>query len=232
MDKLHPTILAADFDKKWWLKILKIVNYLCNLSLSLVTEKTPYEGWYSIKPNLSHLCIIRYTAMAKKKEAGRRKQINTKAVCCKLLGYDGHTVYRLLISDRQIIWNNNITFHKTSTWQISHSIRLEQTNAQDLSNNAIIIDQQALIDVRKDWPMRNIEPQTNGGNADRTTQLNLYKIQLELLVQYNQNHDIWIPKSTSQLYSDSHNKSRSTDNSFSFVPCIFSKSKEGQAPSQ
>lgn len=40
---------------------------------------------------------------------------------------------------------------------------------QDLLNNASVIDQQALTDVRKDWPMHNVEPQTDGGNVDKTT---------------------------------------------------------------
>lgn len=43
MDKLHPTMLAANLDKKWWPEILKTVNYLCNLSPSLVTGKTLYK---------------------------------------------------------------------------------------------------------------------------------------------------------------------------------------------
>lgn len=116
MDKLHPTMFAANLDKKWWPEIVKTVNYLRNLSPSSVTEKTPYERWYSNKPNLSHLRIIGCTTMAKKKEVGRRKLIDTKAICCKLLGYDGHIIYRLLTSDGQIIQSNNVTFHKTPTW--------------------------------------------------------------------------------------------------------------------
>lgn len=61
-------MLAANFDMKWWPEILKTVNYLRNLSPSSVTKKTPYERWYSNKPNLSHLYIIRYIAMGKKKK--------------------------------------------------------------------------------------------------------------------------------------------------------------------
>lgn len=53
MDKLHPTMLAANLDKKWWPEILKTVNYLRDLSPSSVTGKTPYEGWYGDKPSLT-----------------------------------------------------------------------------------------------------------------------------------------------------------------------------------
>lgn len=58
MDKLHPTLLSANLDKKWWPEILLTVNYLRNLSPSSVIGKTPYEAWYGEKPDLSHLCII------------------------------------------------------------------------------------------------------------------------------------------------------------------------------
>ncbi len=162
-------MLAANLDKKWWPEILKTVNYLCNLSPSSATEKTPYEGWYGDEPNLSHLRIIGCTAMAKKKEASRRKLIDTKAICYKLLGYDEHTIYWLLTSDGRIIRSNNVIFHETPTWQISHGIRPEQANVQDPSNNASVIGQQALTDVRKDRPMHNVEPQTDGLSADGTT---------------------------------------------------------------
>lgn len=65
----------ANFDKKWWPEILNTVNYLCNLSPSLVIGKPPYKKWYSDKPNLSQLCIIGCNAMAKKKQADVSKLI-------------------------------------------------------------------------------------------------------------------------------------------------------------
>ncbi len=138
--------------------------------------------------------------MAKKKEAGRRKLINTKVICCKLLSYNRHTIYRLLTSDGQIIRSNNVTFHETPTWQICHGIRPEQANVQDPSNDASVIYQQALTDVRKDRPMHNVELQTDGGSANRTTQLDLCEIELELSIEHDQNHHIGIPRSTPQIH--------------------------------
>lgn len=69
MDKLHPILLSAYFNKKWWPEILLTVNYLRNLSSSSVIKKTPYEVWYNEKPNLSHICIIGYISYAKKIES-------------------------------------------------------------------------------------------------------------------------------------------------------------------
>lgn len=50
MDKLHPTMLEANLDKKWWRKILRTINYLCNLSPSLLTGKTAIKDCIEINP--------------------------------------------------------------------------------------------------------------------------------------------------------------------------------------
>ena len=80
--------------------------------------------------------------------------------------------------------------------------------------------------------MHNVEPQTNDGNTDRTTQLDLCEIELELPIEHNQNHHIGIPRSTPQIHSDSRNPSGSTDNPSSFVPHVSSRSNKGQAPNR
>lgn len=92
-------------------------------------------------------------------------------------------------------------------------------------NNAPVIDQQASTDVRKDQPMHNVKTLTEGGSADRTTQLDPCKIELELPVEHDQNHHIGIPTSTPQIPSDSRNQFGSTDNPSS-------RSNQGQAPSR
>lgn len=103
---------------------------------------------------------------------------------------------------------------------------------QDPSNNIFVIDQKALTDVRKDRLMHNVEPQTDEESADRTTQLYLCEIELELPVEHNQNHHIGIPRSAPQIHSNSRNPSGSTDNLFSFVPRVSSRSNKSQAPNQ
>lgn len=135
----------------WWPEFLQTGNYLCNLSPSSVTGMTPYEGWYGDKPNLSHFRIIGCIALAKKKEADRRKFIDTKAIRCKLLG---HTTYRLLTEEGRILRSNN-------------GNRPEQANTQDPSNDASVIDHKALTDVRKERPMHNLKHQTNRGSTYR-----------------------------------------------------------------
>lgn len=85
MDKLHPTLLSAKLDPKWWPEILTTVNYLRNLSPSSVINKTPNEAWYSEKPDLAHLRAIGSIAYAKKTDRHRKKLKDTKSIACKLI---------------------------------------------------------------------------------------------------------------------------------------------------
>lgn len=76
--------------------------------------------------------------------------------------------------------------------------------------------------------MHNMEPQMDEGSTNKTTQLDLCKIKLEFPIEHNQNHHIDIPRSTSQIYSDSCNSSRSIENLLSFVSHVYFRSNKGQ----
>ncbi len=121
MDKLYPTLFSAHLDKKWWPEILLTVNHVRNLSPSSIIGKTPYEVWYGEKPDLSHLCIISCTAYTKKVESKRRKLADEKTFSCKLLGYDGDRIYRLLTHNNRIIRSTNVEFVEKGLFQHTHS---------------------------------------------------------------------------------------------------------------
>lgn len=121
MDKLHPTLLSAHLDKKWWPEILLTVNYLCNLSSSLLIKKTLFKAWYNEKPDLSHICIISSTAYTKKIESKRQKLVNKKASSCKLLGYDSNSIYQLLMHDNRVIRFTNVEFVKQRPFKYTYS---------------------------------------------------------------------------------------------------------------
>lgn len=84
MDKLHPTLLSAHLDKKWWPEILLAVNYLRNLSPSTVIGKTPYEAWYGEKPDLSHIAYrlhcLRQKDRIQTPKASQRKSLTLQAI--------------------------------------------------------------------------------------------------------------------------------------------------------
>src|SRR5579859_3429582 len=62
MERVKAIIAEAQLDKRLWMEIVDTVVYLKNRSPTTAVTTTPYELWYSVKPNLSHLRIIGSTA--------------------------------------------------------------------------------------------------------------------------------------------------------------------------
>ena len=136
IDKLHPTLLSAHLDKKWWPEILLMVNYFYNLNPSSIIRKTLYKAWYSKKPNLSHICIIGCTAYTKKIEFKHQKLADKKALSCKLLGYKGNHIYRLLTCNNRVIRSTNVKFVKQEPfkhiyWYHFYTPQLELSKADN-----------------------------------------------------------------------------------------------------
>jgi len=96
MDKLHPTMISSGLDLKYWPEAVKTVAYLRNRSPSSVIKKTPYEAWFGVKPDLSHIRKLGSTAYRLIPADTRRKLVDSKTETCRLLGYDGDRIYILL----------------------------------------------------------------------------------------------------------------------------------------
>ncbi|KAI1005910.1 hypothetical protein K3495_g2305 [Podosphaera aphanis] len=74
------------------------------------SKTTPYELWYGDRPDLSHLRIIGSKCWSLKSSKNRKKLVHEKAKECRLLGYDEHTIYKLLTTEGQIIRSSNVQF--------------------------------------------------------------------------------------------------------------------------
>ena len=48
-------LLDANMDKKYWGEAVNTVNYLQNRLPAKTIGKTPYELWYSRRPDVKHL---------------------------------------------------------------------------------------------------------------------------------------------------------------------------------
>lgn len=84
---------------------------------SSVINKTPYKAWYGEKPDLSYLRITGCIAYVKRIESKRRKLADEKASPCKLLGYEGNRIYRLLTHDNRVIRSTNVELIEQYTAQ-------------------------------------------------------------------------------------------------------------------
>ncbi|KAI0994036.1 hypothetical protein K3495_g14147 [Podosphaera aphanis] len=112
MDKLQPTIIDSGLDMKWWPEVLGSMVHIRNRCPIEIkgSKTTPYELWYGDKSDLSHLRIIGSKCWSLKSSKNRKKLVHEKAKECRLLGYDGHTIYKLLTIEGQIIRSSNVQF--------------------------------------------------------------------------------------------------------------------------
>jgi hypothetical protein len=108
MDRLHPTLVQTNINKKWWPEVLRTISYLRNRTPSTVTDITPYEAWYGDKPDIAHIRVLGSTSYALKPPSQRKKLKDDKPVTGKLIGFEGSRIYRLLTPDGKIIRSSNV----------------------------------------------------------------------------------------------------------------------------
>jgi hypothetical protein len=106
-EKLLPTLISSELALKWWLEVLRTINYLRNISPCARLNKTPFGAAFGKVPDPSHLRILGSDAYAFKAERKRPTLAAHKAIKCKLVGYNGQSMYRLITpDDKLIVWSN------------------------------------------------------------------------------------------------------------------------------
>ncbi|KAK1775662.1 hypothetical protein QBC45DRAFT_334782, partial [Copromyces sp. CBS 386.78] len=95
--------------------------YLKNRSPYSIFNKTLYELVFGQRPDVNNIRTINITAWHLILEANRKK-IDEKAVKYTLIGFEGHTVYKLLIPNKRVIRLTNVHF-KIETALIKRGIK-------------------------------------------------------------------------------------------------------------
>ena len=90
MERVKAIIAEFKLDKRLWMELAETVVYLKNRSPTTAVTTTPYELWYSVKPDLSHLRIIGSTAYVHVPKEKRIK-LDTHSHKGILIGYGGGT---------------------------------------------------------------------------------------------------------------------------------------------
>ena len=89
-------LLDSGIDKKYWAKAVNTAVYILNVLPSANQIKTPFELWYDIKSNLSHIRVFGSTAYVFIQDNQRRK-FDDKSKKLVLVGFCKNTkAYRLL----------------------------------------------------------------------------------------------------------------------------------------
>lgn len=104
VEKARCMLFDAQLSKIFWAEATNTAVYLYNRTgLSVLQGKTPYELWYNMKPDISHLRVFGSPVMVHIAKEKRRKW-DKKAQECILVGYaNGSKGYRVYDPVKKII---------------------------------------------------------------------------------------------------------------------------------
>lgn len=101
MDMARATILDGNIDDDLWPEIILAMTYVKNVRpTSSLEDKNPHEVHFNKAPELSHLRVLGSTVYVFIHEEERNlksEKFEARALKGTLVGYDGHTIYRVFI---------------------------------------------------------------------------------------------------------------------------------------
>lgn len=102
MDIARCLMREAKIHRRYWPEAIKTAAYLKNRTIANTVEnKTPYEIFFRIKPNVEHLKIYGSRVFVRVPEALRKTKWDDKAQVGVLVGYNENS-YRVLLNNRII----------------------------------------------------------------------------------------------------------------------------------
>lgn len=131
-------LLDANMDKKYWAEAINTANYLCNRLPTKACNKTPFELWTNIKPDISHLQIFGTKVYAKLPDE-KRKKFYDKAQLYNFVGYDENCkAYRLLdMNTNKIILARDVKFIENISNCKEHKIETDEITEIKLSDQTV-----------------------------------------------------------------------------------------------
>lgn len=106
-ERLHAVLIESGLASLFWPDLLGAVAYLRTLTPHIRLNMTPYQAWFGVVPDIAHLRPLGSRCLAYK--TGPRNKIREdKSVPCRLLGYKGASVYKILQSDGVITTTHNL----------------------------------------------------------------------------------------------------------------------------
>jgi Reverse transcriptase (RNA-dependent DNA polymerase)/gag-polypeptide of LTR copia-type len=105
-NKTESTIRSADLPLIYWTEVLRAVNYLTNVSPHSKINMTPMEKWTGHQPDISH--IRKLGSDAWNLIGTKTKKLEDKALKGKLIGFEGESLYRILLPNGNIVRGKNV----------------------------------------------------------------------------------------------------------------------------
>ena len=105
MDMARATIIEGDLGDIFWPEVVLTMTYTKNVRPTTALEGgNPYEKQFNCPPDVSHLRILGstvYVLIHEEERDLKSEKFTPRALKGKLVGYDGHTIYRVHIEEQQ-----------------------------------------------------------------------------------------------------------------------------------
>lgn len=130
VERARCLLFEADLDKKFWAEAANTAVYLKNRSIASGIEKTPYEMWFSRKPDLQHLRVFGSTVMVHIPKE-KRKKWDKKSMRHILVGYcdnvKGYRIYNPV--NNQVSTSRDVVIQEKPKRPDTVTVSLESTDS-------------------------------------------------------------------------------------------------------
>ncbi|CAG9132679.1 unnamed protein product [Plutella xylostella] len=130
VERARCLLFEAELDKKFWAEAANTAVYLKNRSIASGIEKTPYEMWFSRKPDLQHLRVFGSTVMVHIPKEKRTKW-DKKSMRHILVGYcdnvKGYRIYNPV--NNQVSTSSDVVIQEKPKRPDTVTVSLESTDS-------------------------------------------------------------------------------------------------------
>lgn len=104
MEMAQESIIERGIDDSFWLKVILAMTYVKNLRPTKALQSlNPYQELFKTLPNLAHLQVLGstiYILIHEEEREFKSEKFVPRALKGKLVGFDGHTIYRVHIEEQ------------------------------------------------------------------------------------------------------------------------------------
>ena len=145
MESARSMMAHARLPNCFWAEAVSTAAYLRNRMVTTAFEKlsTPYERWYGVKPNISHLRVFGCVAYAHVPDGGRTK-LDKKSEKLRFVGYCSQSKgYRLWNEKtRNVVVRREVVFNEIDFGQLNSDVQREPpVSVIDLHNDHPVIQE-------------------------------------------------------------------------------------------
>lgn len=128
-DMVRCLLSDAGLPDSLWEEALQTANYIRNrCETKSLKDVSPFEAFWEIKPNLSHLRVFGCKVVSLDKRPNRGKW-EERGILCRLVGYSSNKKgYRLLDQNNRVFVNRNVRFLEEGDSKESDEFEIDQSD--------------------------------------------------------------------------------------------------------